>query len=103
MGLLDQLSPPYDPLDWLKKPFSERSRMACRAWALQALRHAAGGLRGLCIQGRGVRGGVVGLCSFRATPGYLMVAVKTSSMMPRPRPQFGSPARSVLRDRKSVV
>jgi hypothetical protein len=35
MGFLDPVAPPYDPLDWARKPFSEKSRMACRAWALQ--------------------------------------------------------------------
>ena len=35
MGLLDPVAPPYDPLEWAKKPFSEKSRMVCRAWALQ--------------------------------------------------------------------
>ena len=27
--------PPYDPLDWVKRPFPERARMVCEAWALQ--------------------------------------------------------------------
>lgn len=27
--------PPYDPLEWAAKPFVEKSRMVCRAWALQ--------------------------------------------------------------------
>jgi hypothetical protein len=27
--------PPYDPLEWEKKPFAERARMVCRAWAVQ--------------------------------------------------------------------
>src|SRR5260370_7830568 len=35
MGFLDPLAPPYDPLEWTKKPFSEKSRMVCRSWALQ--------------------------------------------------------------------
>jgi hypothetical protein len=26
---------PYDPLDWVKQPFTERARMVCAAWALQ--------------------------------------------------------------------
>jgi hypothetical protein len=26
---------PYDPLEWAKKPFAERARMVCEAWALQ--------------------------------------------------------------------
>ncbi len=35
MGLLDPVAPPYDPLDWAKRPFAEKSRMVCCAWALQ--------------------------------------------------------------------
>jgi hypothetical protein len=26
---------PYDPLDWVRRPFAERARMVCEAWALQ--------------------------------------------------------------------
>jgi hypothetical protein len=35
MGLLDPTPPPYDALEWVKKPFAERARMVCEAWALQ--------------------------------------------------------------------
>lgn len=35
MGLLDPIPPPYAPLEWVKKPFAERARMVCQAWALQ--------------------------------------------------------------------
>ncbi|HEX2689397.1 MAG TPA: DUF3556 domain-containing protein [Kofleriaceae bacterium] len=28
-------SVPYDPLAWVRKPFAERARMVCQAWALQ--------------------------------------------------------------------
>ncbi len=35
MGLLDPVSPPYDALEWDRKPFPEKSRMVCRSWALQ--------------------------------------------------------------------
>jgi hypothetical protein len=27
--------PPFDPLDWAKRPFAEKSRMVCGAWAMQ--------------------------------------------------------------------
>ena len=27
--------PPYDPLEWAEKPFGEKSRMVCDAWAMQ--------------------------------------------------------------------
>ena len=29
------VAPPYDPLEWEKKPFPERCRLVCQAWALQ--------------------------------------------------------------------
>lgn len=32
---LKPVAPPYDPLEWAAKPFSERARMVCRAWAMQ--------------------------------------------------------------------
>ena len=32
---LKPVPPPYDPLEWVKKPFAERSRMVCCAWAMQ--------------------------------------------------------------------
>ncbi|HUJ29364.1 MAG TPA: DUF3556 domain-containing protein [Myxococcales bacterium] len=35
MGLLDPIAPPYDPLEWAKQPFAEKSRAVCRTWALQ--------------------------------------------------------------------
>jgi Transmembrane protein of unknown function (DUF3556) len=35
MGLLDPVPPPYDALEWDRKPFPEKSRMVCQSWALQ--------------------------------------------------------------------
>src|SRR5689334_6805544 len=35
MKLPQPAPPPYDPLDWARRPFSERGRMVCEAWALQ--------------------------------------------------------------------
>jgi hypothetical protein len=35
VDLLRPTPPPYDPLEWVKKPFAERARMVCEAWALQ--------------------------------------------------------------------
>ena len=29
------IPPPYDPLEWAQKPFAEKSRMVCHAWAMQ--------------------------------------------------------------------
>jgi len=35
MGLLNPIPPPYDALEWNEKPFPEKSRMVCEAWAAQ--------------------------------------------------------------------
>jgi hypothetical protein len=35
VSLLSPLPVPYDPLDWVRRPFAERARMVCEAWALQ--------------------------------------------------------------------
>src|SRR5688572_28485325 len=35
MGLMRPTPVPYDALEWVKKPFAERGRMVCEAWALQ--------------------------------------------------------------------
>ncbi len=35
VGLLYPTLPPYDPLEWVEKPLSERGRMVCQAWALE--------------------------------------------------------------------
>jgi hypothetical protein len=35
MKLFTPTPPPYDPLVWVQKPFAERARMVCEAWALQ--------------------------------------------------------------------
>lgn len=35
MKLLQPAPPPYDALDWARRPLAERGRMVCQAWALQ--------------------------------------------------------------------
>ena len=35
MSFLRPISPPYDALEWQNKPFAEKSRFVCQAWALQ--------------------------------------------------------------------
>ena len=35
MGLLSPTPPPYDSLEWVKKPLHDRGRMVCEAWAMQ--------------------------------------------------------------------
>lgn len=67
MGLLDPVPPPYDALEWDRRPFPEKSRMVCESWALQGYGTpiAAFGLYALKI---GLYVGVwIALCS--TTPG----------------------------------
>lgn len=35
MDLMRFTPTPYDPMEWATKPFTERARLACQAWALQ--------------------------------------------------------------------
>jgi hypothetical protein len=35
MDLMRFTPTPYDPMEWVAKPFTERARLACQAWALQ--------------------------------------------------------------------
>src|SRR5262245_6141366 len=35
MGLLRPTPTPYDPLEWMTRPFLERAQLVCRAWALE--------------------------------------------------------------------
>jgi hypothetical protein len=42
MGLLAPTPPPYEPLAWSRKPFGERARMVCEAWAMQGYGTPAG-------------------------------------------------------------
>jgi hypothetical protein len=35
VSLLSPTPAPYDPIEWVKKPLTERARMVCEAWALQ--------------------------------------------------------------------
>ena len=35
MSLVQPTPPPFDPVSWLQRPFSERGRMVCESWAMQ--------------------------------------------------------------------
>ena len=35
MRFFHSTPPPYEPLEWATRPFAERGRMVCEAWALQ--------------------------------------------------------------------
>lgn len=42
MRLLSPVPTPYDPLEWAAKPFPEKARMVCQAWAVQGYGSPAG-------------------------------------------------------------
>jgi hypothetical protein len=35
MSLVRPTPPPFDPVQWLRRPFAERARMVCESWAMQ--------------------------------------------------------------------
>jgi hypothetical protein len=42
VNILRPIPPPYDALEWQKKPFPEKSRLVCQAWAIQGYGTPAG-------------------------------------------------------------
>lgn len=42
MRLLSPVPTPYDPLEWAAKPFPEKARLVCQAWAVQGYGSPAG-------------------------------------------------------------
>jgi hypothetical protein len=42
MDLMRFTPTPYDPMEWMAKPFTERARLACQAWATQGYAAPAG-------------------------------------------------------------
>jgi hypothetical protein len=63
MGLLDPTPPPYDPLVWAKKPFPERARMVCEAWAMQGYGAPLGVLVVYALKVAAYVGAWIGFCS----------------------------------------
>src|SRR5438445_6559680 len=71
MSLLDPVAPPYDPLEWAEKPFPEKSRMVCRAWALQGYGTPLGVYALYVVKVLGYVGGWILFCSFTPRMGGL--------------------------------
>jgi hypothetical protein len=67
LSLLKPIPPPYDALVWEKKPFAEKSRMVCQAWALQGYGSPPLVLVVYAIKVLFYIGGWIFFCSF--TPG----------------------------------
>lgn len=68
MGLLDPTPPPYDPLEWVQKPFAERARMVCQAWAMQGYGSPLGAYAAYAVKVLLYVGAWALFCT--ATPGY---------------------------------
>jgi hypothetical protein len=62
VGLLDPTPPPYDPLEWVKKPFAERGRMVCEAWAMQGYGSPSGVYGVYALKVAAYVGGWVAFC-----------------------------------------
>jgi hypothetical protein len=68
MGFLKPTPTPYAALDWAKKPFAERSRMVCEAWAMQGYGTPLGVFVVYAVKVALYVGGWVLFCSFRPGP-----------------------------------
>jgi hypothetical protein len=65
--LLNPVPPPYDPLEWERKPWPEKARMVCAAWALQGYGSPLGAYALYAFKVVFYIGGWVVFCRF--TPG----------------------------------
>src|SRR5205085_10805582 len=63
--------PPYDPLEWSKKPFPEKARMVCRAWALQGYGTPLGVYAVYVVKLLAYAGGWIFFCRFTPGMGHL--------------------------------
>ena len=66
-SLLNPVSPPYDPVEWSKKPFPEKARMVCMAWAMQGYGSPVGVYAAYGVKVLLYIGGWILFCRF--TPG----------------------------------
>jgi len=76
MGLLDPIPPPYDPLEWEKRPFAEKARMVCESWALQGYGSPLAVYAVYALKVVLYIGGWIWFCSF--TPGLGAIATISS-------------------------
>lgn len=67
MRLLSPVPTPYDPLEWAAKPFPEKARMVCQAWAVQGYGSPVGVYAVYAFKVLLYIGGWLLFCSF--TPG----------------------------------
>jgi hypothetical protein len=67
MSLMSPLAPPYDPLEWEKKPWPEKAQMVCAAWAMQGYGSPIGAYALYAFKVAFYIGGWVLFCGF--TPG----------------------------------
>ena len=50
MGIFNPVRPPYEPLEWSRKPLAERGRMVCEAWAMQGYGTPPGMFAAYCVK-----------------------------------------------------
>lgn len=79
-GLLQPVPPPYNPLEWVKKPFTERARMVCQAWALQGYGTPLGAYVLYVLKVVLYIGAWVFFCSF--SPGFEPGAIRQWGLSP---------------------
>jgi hypothetical protein len=69
MGLFAPTPLPYDALEWVKKPFAERGRMVCEAWAMHGYGTPHGVFAAYAIKVALYIGGWMLFCSFSPSLG----------------------------------
>jgi len=69
--LLKPVAPPYDPLEWAEKPFAEKARLACNAWAMQGYGTPLGVYFVYLVKIALYVGGWLWFCGFTPTMGSL--------------------------------
>ncbi|MDB4937068.1 MAG: putative rane protein [Labilithrix sp.] len=68
---LKPIPPPYDPLEWAKKPFAEKAAMVCNAWAMQGYGTPLGVYFVYAFKIAGYVAGWFFFCSFTPGMGHL--------------------------------
>jgi hypothetical protein len=71
VGLLEPTLPPYDPVEWVKKPLAERGRMVCQSWALQGYGSPIGAYAIYAIKVLFYVGMWIFFCGFSSSLGHL--------------------------------
>jgi hypothetical protein len=79
VSLLAPTPPPYDPLEWAKKPLGERGRMACESWALQGYGAPLGVYAVYVVK---IAAYIAGWMAFCGTSGFAFTEVRSWWLSP---------------------